>query len=235
MSTPQETNQGATRLEWSADDDDDFFSEEKSDDGFDVDIDVNVDDEDLVGGSESKQAEDSNDPSPETQDLSEGVAMDATMDTDAADPTGDESESVAGPGASPGPSSPTRSVSSANPTSPGGRPPRPTVVSSSGPKLPHTPNTTVGVSSSLVSNAVDSGMGRVPATPLSLAESTLTSASKALVEVKDEDDEDFEEIVRQRNRVSQQSEWESEKISTNHMPVRMKLLQILFLGANGLC
>lgn len=227
MSSPEEPNTSATRLEWSADDDNDFFSEDEKessdgdgdwgDDGFDVDEGVDVSPEDNkeadVDDSDAPNPDDPglleyNDPSPNDPGLLEDMAMDAT-DADAVDATDNERES--GTDASPSLTAdpaPTRSApsSNSNPAPSGGRPPpsgsritqqhfKQQRQTSSKAKA-DTPNI-------LYSGSMDSGTGSVPATPLSLVGTTRASP---LVELEDED-QNFEEIVRKRNRVSQNTYW----------------------------
>jgi hypothetical protein len=211
-SSPEEPDTSATRLEWSADDDNDFFSKESSDgdgdwddDGFDADKGVDVspeedkeadyDDSNAPGPDDVGLLED-DDPGPDDPGLLEDTTMDAT-DNERESVTGDFSSLNAGP-------APTRSApfSNSNPAPSGGRPPP------SGSKIAQqfkqrqtsskamadTPNIL-----SSVSGSTDSGTDSVPATPLSLAG---TTTPMPLVELEDED-KNFEEIVRKRNRVSQ--------------------------------
>lgn len=204
MPSIHETNTGATRLEWSADDDDDFFSEDGKqnfdggmDDGFDVDEDLDV-------SPERKETDDSNGPIVKNCSHLEDTAMDATVTMDAAD----KSESVTDVSLSLT-TTPVPTRRELLPHSAVSGVPLPSLVSkvinfndetrsmgmvdgSSDPKVPNTQNFLPAVSDS-----ADSGPVPVPATPLSLAGTMATP----LVEL--DEDEKFEEVVRQRNRVSQ--------------------------------
>jgi hypothetical protein len=195
MSSLEEPNASATRLEWSADDNDDFFSEDEKegsdgdgdwgDDGFDEGVDVSPEDVKEVA------VDDSDAPNPVDPGLLEDTAMDAT-NADAVDATDN-----AGPSLTADPA-PTRSAQSSNSSRP---PPSGSRITqqhfkqerlTSSKAMADTPNI-------LSSGSMDSGTGSAPANPLSVAGTTTASP---LVELEDED-QNFEEIVRKRNRVSQ--------------------------------
>ena len=180
--------EGATRLGWSSDDDGDFFSEDEKqdDDGWD---DGFGDNDELGVSPDKNEANDSNmDVTDEEEIVHENKdAVDAP------------SLSVATPGHS----------KSAPPSNHNafGRPPKPdskssqykqqnvfknNVGSSLGSSIFSTPS---NLSSG--STSVDGGIGLVPTSPLSNVGTTTTS----VVELGDED-EDFEAILRKRNRVS---------------------------------
>ena len=210
MSSLEEPNASATRLEWSADDNDDFFSEDEKegsdgdgdwgDDGFDVDDGVDVSPEDVkevaVDDSDAPNPVirgllEDDDPSPSDPGLLEDTAMDAT-NADAVDATDNAYPSLTADPA------PTRSAQSSNSSRP---PPSGSRITqqhfkqerlTSSKAMADTPNI-------LSSGSMDSGTGSAPANPLSLAGKTTASP---LVELEDED-QNFEEIVRKRNRVSQ--------------------------------
>ena len=186
MSTsPEETNTGATKLAWTADDDD--FSAE--DGGWDDSYDVN---EDLDVSLEHKKEPD-NDPDTDNSDGVIETAMDAI----------DEHET--GTGASPtvtATPTPIPALTPPNPVPSGGRPP------SSNSKIVYSKGDISSISATYSAN--DRATDRVPNTPnniLSTISGTATPLSLVgtprtpLVELED-GDEEFEEIVRKRNRVS---------------------------------
>mmetsp|Transcript_29970 Transcript_29970/g.64176 ORF Transcript_29970/g.64176 Transcript_29970/m.64176 type:complete len:438 (+) Transcript_29970:125-1438(+) len=236
MSNPDE-NTGATRLEWSADEDDDFFGEDEkeiSGDGWDesYDADQSMD----VSAKPREDTEDAIDPEPETSDPLEEpktAPVDETTDAGVADILAAFSdfpiETTTTPVASDtGPPSPDRGAS--------GNPPRPpgitrkdvaspkrtvrdsTTISSASPgrtarKTQKSPSPNPGSRDRIGTNTV--GVSAVipqlslPGTP-----------GTPFVEVEN-DDENFEEIVRKRNKVRK----EREDYHIAHIKVQMVRLE----------
>jgi hypothetical protein len=182
-------------------------SNNEVDDRFDVDEGLDV----------SPDRKDSNNPIPETPSLPDGVFMeeqDAMDATDGLEFTADASPSPISTPAPTRSSNTTPSISS--PTPPGSKTVEETspidiVEGSSEPEIPDTPKKI-----SSVSRAVDIDTGPIPATPFSLAVRT----SPPLVELEDEDD-NFEELLRKRNRDRK----EREDYHIAHIKVQMGRLE----------
>jgi len=202
MSSPQETNTGATRLAWSADDDDDLFSAEDEkfssgggwEDSYDVDEDLDVSLE------RKEETNNSDDPVANNSDGVTETAMGSTDEHETA--TGSNSPTVtATPTPIPLPL-PTHLSGGRHPSShskiayrKGGISSISATNSATDDRVPNTPNNIL----STISGSTDSGNITGNVTPLSLA--LVGTPGTPLVEL-DDGDEQFEEIVRKRNRVS---------------------------------